>query len=197
MILSTKKLTKRQMQAVQTKNNLYRVLLELMKDKRFESITIEEISKNAGVSIGTFYHYFSSKEDIYQELFDQIEESLHQDLQGMENEGETAAVLVVFFVRIAEYTTELKLHTHYLSHLSNRAFSRAASPVKQQLEGIIRDAQKKNEISTAMDAEQMTNYLLVMVRGIILDWCIQEGRYSLSEVMRVYMEQMIRSIQVG
>lgn len=40
----------------------------LLKDRSITSITTKEITKVAGVSVGVFYNYFSSKEDVFKEL---------------------------------------------------------------------------------------------------------------------------------
>ncbi|HHL3304560.1 TPA: TetR/AcrR family transcriptional regulator, partial [Bacillus cereus] len=78
-----KNLTKRKQQALLTQNNIFLVFLNLTKEKKIENITIEDICKKANVSVGTFYHYFSSKEDIYKKLFQQIEENLHAELENI------------------------------------------------------------------------------------------------------------------
>ena len=64
-----KKLTKRQEKAIETKNRIYTAAIDLMDRKGFEKITIADISKKAGVSVGAFYHYFKSKNDILAEIF--------------------------------------------------------------------------------------------------------------------------------
>ncbi|MCQ6280260.1 TetR/AcrR family transcriptional regulator [Bacillus sp. EB600] len=55
-----KVLTKRQLQAIHKKSEIYEKAIELLKEKDFQNITIEETCGNAGVSVGTFYHYFST-----------------------------------------------------------------------------------------------------------------------------------------
>nr|WP_307906030.1 TetR/AcrR family transcriptional regulator [Clostridium botulinum] len=61
--------TKRQIQAMNTKKKLYDISTELMKTKGYDNVTIQEICKKAGVSVGSFYHYFESKNDIFIELY--------------------------------------------------------------------------------------------------------------------------------
>ena len=53
-----KKPTRRQEKALETKNRIYTAAINLMDRKGFENITIIDISKEAGVSVGAFYHYF-------------------------------------------------------------------------------------------------------------------------------------------
>ena len=69
-----KPLTKRQEQALETKSRIYNAAIELMDREGFDNITIADISEAAGVSVGAFYHYFESKNDILAEIFHQADE---------------------------------------------------------------------------------------------------------------------------
>ena len=64
-----KRLTKRQIQANDTRNRVYKTALELMETKGLNNTSIEEISMKAGVSVGTFYNYFKSKDDILVDIY--------------------------------------------------------------------------------------------------------------------------------
>lgn len=194
--MCTKKLTKRQEQSLQTKRKIYHVLLKLMKEKNFENITIEEICRRSSISVGAFYHYFSSKEDIHQKLFEQIEETLYKDLKSMESGEGVHTAILKFFKYIAQYTTKLELHINYLNHLNNKIFSYPSSPIYEQLQLIICKGQKEKVLTNRMDTEEITNYLFIIARGIILDWCIQDGQYSLENRMDTYMKLIIKSLQV-
>ncbi|NBD25229.1 TetR/AcrR family transcriptional regulator [Paenibacillus glycinis] len=46
--------------------------LELIVDKELQAASMSLIAKNSGVSTGNIYHYFSSKEDIVNELYKAI-----------------------------------------------------------------------------------------------------------------------------
>ena len=50
------------------KQKLIKATDALLKDRSITSITTKEITKAAGVSVGVFYNYFSSKEDVFKEL---------------------------------------------------------------------------------------------------------------------------------
>ncbi len=45
---------------------------EVFKDTGYYGSSISEISRRCGVSMGTFYHYFKNKEQVFLELNDQI-----------------------------------------------------------------------------------------------------------------------------
>ncbi len=59
------------MEAIMTKDNrekLIKATDRLLRDRSISSITTKEITKEAGVSVGVFYNYFTSKEDVFTEL---------------------------------------------------------------------------------------------------------------------------------
>lgn len=59
------KKTNRQMQADQTRERILREANRLIEQKPISEIRIQDITKACGVAIGTFYHYFDSKERLF------------------------------------------------------------------------------------------------------------------------------------
>lgn len=54
----------------QTKEAIVRHAVELFKQKGFENVTVEEITKQCGIAKGTFFNYFAKKEHILLHLTD-------------------------------------------------------------------------------------------------------------------------------
>src|SRR5215471_16813418 len=67
-------LHERKRQAV--RSYLSGVALELLTDRDFESVTVDEIAAAAGVSRRSFFRYFASKEDVVLQYLDQMAERL-------------------------------------------------------------------------------------------------------------------------
>ena len=61
-------MTKRQENAIKTRQKLLNVTHELIKEKGFYKLSISDITDKAGVAAGTFYVYFNHKEDIVLEI---------------------------------------------------------------------------------------------------------------------------------
>lgn len=59
-----KELTKRQIQAAETRNKIYEAAKELFSKHGYDAVSIDDIVKAAGVARGSFYVYFLSKEDL-------------------------------------------------------------------------------------------------------------------------------------
>ncbi len=55
-----------------TKKAVKEALLEIMREKDFNQITVNELIKKAGISRGTFYTHFSNIEDVRQQLIEEL-----------------------------------------------------------------------------------------------------------------------------
>lgn len=76
-------MTKRQENALKTKQKLLDVSADLIVKGDFDSLKVEEITKACGCAKGTFYVYFKNKEDISFEvcrnLFKKIEINMQKN----------------------------------------------------------------------------------------------------------------------
>ena len=61
---NTKNITKRQQQAAESRKRIFDSAMKLINNKGFENVSISDICKSAKCSVGTFYHYFPSKDDL-------------------------------------------------------------------------------------------------------------------------------------
>ena len=57
-------MTKRKQQAIETKQKLLDAADILVKERGFDAVSVDDIVASCGVAKGTFYHYFSSKDDL-------------------------------------------------------------------------------------------------------------------------------------
>ncbi|BCD06058.1 hypothetical protein BC30052_3113 [Bacillus cereus] len=171
------------------------MFLNLTKEKKFENITIEDICKKANVSVGTFYHYFSSKEDIYKKLFQQIEENLHVELENIAQHATAQRTILNFFQCIAEYTTKLELHINLLNDYNKRIFTYQPSLIYKTLNDFVYKGQLEKELTNDMSVEEITTYLFIIARGLILDWCVADREYSLEQRMDTYIQLALKSLK--
>jgi len=57
--------------------------VELFSRNGYRDVSIEEIACNAGVGTGSFYTYFTGKEEFYKEILDDIEEQGQQEVDRL------------------------------------------------------------------------------------------------------------------
>jgi len=86
----------RKEQAVLTKKKIFDTTIFLIRKKGYSKITIREICQNAEISVGTFYLYFLSKDDILLDLYSKVNQKL-QDSAAIQN-NDTPEKMLLFLV---------------------------------------------------------------------------------------------------
>jgi TetR/AcrR family fatty acid metabolism transcriptional regulator len=196
--MAKKAATSRQAQAVETKNRIYAAAIELMDRKGFERLTIADISKRAGVSVGAFYHYFRSKDDILAEIFRRADEYFLAQVIGDLNQRTVPEQIVGYFDHYARFNVASGVEmTQQLFNPKVKLFIQTGRPMQTILQDLIRKGQENNEIRCDATAEELARLLFVMARGVVFEWSLYDGGYDLEATMHGYMETLVSTLRPG
>ena len=179
-------MNKRQKQPIQQKENLVKAALHLLREKGFPDLTIRDLCQCAEVSIGTFYHYFSSKEDIINQGFGFYDLDLEEYLQTYA-QTDPNPVRAIFDIimnqtryvaeRTAGFTKELysgmlSIHEGYATRNTRKYY--------QTILHYTEEAVKQGLFDSEKSAEELTEFLIRTNRGDIIDWCLHDYEYDLA-----------------
>jgi AcrR family transcriptional regulator len=193
--MTKKPTTRRQEKALETKNRIYTAAIDLMDRKGFENITIADISKEAGVSVGAFYHYFKSKNDILAEIFRKADEYFSTQVITKLKKGSVAEQVVEYLDYYARFNIDTGAETtRTIFNPKIKFFIKGERPMLTILQDLIRKGQEKGEIRTVMDPEELVKYLFVLARGIVFDWSLYDGRYDLEATMHKYVKTLVSAL---
>ncbi|RFU68545.1 hypothetical protein [Bacillus sp. V59.32b] len=104
-------------------------------------------------------------------------------------------VILNFFALLANNITELGLNiTRHNLFTDDAFFYRKDLHMNLALQKLIKLGQTNEEITNDMTEEEMAEYLLVIVRGIVLDWCVNNGDQNLAEMMDKFMKRVLLSV---
>jgi AcrR family transcriptional regulator len=195
--MTPKTITKRQEQALETKDRIYSAAIDLMDQEGFENITIADISKKAGVSVGAFYHYFTSKNDILAEIFHKADEYFSTKVvSGLKRES-IPEKIVEYFDYYAKFNLISGVEmTQQLFNPKIKFFIRKDRPMLTILEDLIQEGQEKKEIRADESPEELSRFLFVMARGIVFEWSVYDGSYDLEYLMHKYMEVLVSTLRI-
>lgn len=70
-----------------TRAQLLQALLTLMTDQPFSSITVQQISRHAGLARQTFYQHYHSREELLLDYVDTVFAEFYEDIAGMVGES--------------------------------------------------------------------------------------------------------------
>lgn len=195
-----KKLTSREIQALETKEKILNKSLEMMMEVGFDQVKISEICQQTGVSVGAFYHHFGSKEGIiiagYSECDRYFDETVVKSIQ----EGDPVLRVVEYLRYQAKYAEDMGvdlLVQVYKSQLTDGTdfFLSMERSLPKNLLTLIKEAQTLGRLSEIISAEEILEELLIISRGCIYNWCQNQGTYHLEEKMTRLVSQYLISYQ--
>lgn len=177
------KLTRAQ-QAEKTKNHIFETALRLFQIDDYDKVTIGRICREAGVSVGNFYHYFKSKEQVLMEKYIEFDTWLEEvdytqdvekiilDMIHMQTEGAKRIGSKVF-VKVMQ--THLSTSGKYIS--SDRRFNDCLS--RAAYRGI-----EEGMFSSDHTPQEIADAILRTSRGVLFDWATRGAPYDVTEVSR-------------
>jgi AcrR family transcriptional regulator len=170
------------------KERLVDAAYELVNEKGFEAVSVREIAEYAGVTTGSVYHYFKSKEEIF---LDRARKHDSEIENMMLNQLKTMPVkykILQFFVEIlGGYVVSDGVIMGKIRYQSMTKFSPEDTKLFQTLVLLIKEGQEKEEISYKKDASEICRYLLTVFRGTVYDWLSKEGEYDIKAKIEEYM----------
>jgi len=75
--------TPRSQKGARTRARLLQAAKEIFEEDGFLEARISDIAERAGLSHGSFYHYFDSKEEVFREVAEAVEDQLSAPLAGV------------------------------------------------------------------------------------------------------------------
>lgn len=96
----------------ETRQKIKDAAFELFAEQGFTQTSVSSIAQQAGKSKGLIYHYFDSKEEILQAIFDDLTELGDQAMdfpEGLEPKGELKYLLETIFGYIRESSEVIRL----------------------------------------------------------------------------------------
>lgn len=185
--MAKSKLTKRDQQRIETRQRIFNTAVDLFTRKGYTKVSVNDICKKAGVSKGTFYYYFKSKSQVLSEHFLKIDEFYAVLIEQLEKkEKSPTRRLVTFTIKSFSYVNDLGVKIikviwqSQIDPLEKKPdMANSRRPVYRILERLIREGQEKGELRRDVSAETMTDLYVRCYRGIIYEWCLQNGKFDI------------------
>lgn len=175
--ISTKSKEKSDRRILKTKRNLRQSLIELMKTKPFEKITIREICDYADVNRNTFYYHYDCTQALLDEILSTLFDEIKDAVDGITNISEGIWKICAVYQKNGELMRILLVeHTNIsfcqkLVKFSTPFVDIAVSDFNKD----ISDAKK----------EMISNYIVSGTLAIFYTWLKQDKEMEIDEVCRI------------
>lgn len=171
-----------------SRKELKNALIYLMEKNNFKTISITDIVTNADLNRGTFYKHYQSKEELLNELIDDVMEDLIKSYKDPYLYTDTLMVSeltsssIKIFEHVASYSNfyTIIVNSNVLPGFQNKICDILKRLVQQDLTVI-------NNTPSRIDLDLLASYNAYAIFGLIIEWVKNGFKYT-----PIYMaEQLI------
>lgn len=195
----SKDLSKQQLKSMETKARIFNAAKRILKKSGYEQLSIKNICEEAGVSNGSFYHHFKTKDDLLSYYIEE-QPSINPDLLDLPSSKEGARETIVYvYLNYVRYCRELGVEF----------MANYYTPKNQSLNPLIRTERPypiitvHNYLQKCIDAgiitlsdslEHITTDIRMIVIGNVFEWCLKNGDADFEGNMRRCLENYLNGV---
>ena len=195
----SKDLSKQQLKSMETKARIFNAAKRILKKSGYEQLSIKNICEEAGVSNGSFYHHFETKDDLLSYYIEE-QPSINPDLLDLPSSKEEARETIVYvYLNYVRYCRELGVEF----------MANYYTPKNQSLNPLIRTERPypiitvHNYLQKCIDAgiitlsdslEHITTDIRMIVIGNVFEWCLKNGDADFEGNMRRCLENYLNGV---
>lgn len=192
---------KKKTKARNTKGKIVSAAWKLFYQQGYEDTTVEEIVEVSGTSRGSFYHYFDGKDALltslsylFDEKYDELVETMDPSLSPVEK---LTVMNQELFLMIENTVSVDLLSRLFAAQLTTNGQRHLLSPNRtyyKLLRQITLEGQQKGIFKDELSINDITRAYAMFERGMMYDWCISSGNYSLCQYSSMLMPKFLEGL---
>ena len=192
----------------QKRIEIARKTMPLLAKYGFENTPIRKITAEAGIGKGTFYDYFTNKEDVLNEIIGLIfADWTKWVINKIGNTDDPLKVLLILLKDGSNLDTTMEQNMIIYVDLWRSSVSYKGSDEfipkfrhylrngKNAVIDIIKDAQNKGLIKMEVDSSAIAAAWIALIDGMCLHYMILKPEYDVDEICQSFFESLLNGIK--
>ena len=184
-----------------TKGKIARTAWKLFQEKGYENTTIDDIISESGTSKGSFYHYYTGKDELLSSLSSIFDEKYEEILQTLDPDMDSYDKLLYLCLEVhqmieREIPMDL-LAFMYASQVTKKGDKHLVDQNRfyfKMVNQLVDEGQRRGQIIRELPFYEIARLYIVAERALVYDYCISDGTYSLVEMTRKMMPLLFGSV---
>lgn len=204
---NNKHTNKRALKAAETKKRIYEAARQLALDHGIENASVDSIVKAAGVSKGSFYVHFPSKDALTADFVNEYTRKADLDyrsfLSALPGDISVHDILILLAGEISDFidtTIGLEnMNVLYKAHLTKTIDTTTAMSYNRELyklfTEVLEQGVRQGELRDDLPVDVLAKHLIMAIRGLTFEWCIRYPEYDLKEQVQAYFTMLIDGLK--
>ena len=183
-----------------TKGKIVSAAWQLFYEQGYDDTTIEEIVEVSGTSKGSFYHYFEGKDALlsslsylFDEKYEELMETVDPDLSPVDKLIYLNQELFMMIENRVSIDLLCQLFSSQLITKGERHLLDSSRTYYKLLRQITSDGKQNGYFRDDLSINDITKAYAMFERGLMYDWCICNGNYSLCQYSATMMPLFLKS----
>ena len=196
------KLTPRKQQALEMRQKIQTVALDLFDRHGFENVSVEMIAQTVGCSVGNIYHYYKSKDELAIQVTSNVDAAYAEMEKEYDAHPEVPAMdkLLDFVGRTLRTSVEEPvLYKAFIQAMKYPEQGTLRFSLKRtyyrMLHKLVSGCVEEGALPQSVNIDQIVEYLVAIHRGVLLEWRIYEGTFPLEEMGRNIVRAMLKGLK--
>lgn len=198
-------MTSRQKKALETREKLLKVSLDLFNKHGFEHVSVEQITKACQVSKGTFYTHFPSKYDVILEKFKELDSFYGSVEKNINRTLPPSEKILLLYQEQMKYLTHVVgkdlLRTVYTAAMTNQVeqdhyLINPQRLIFQMINAYIEEGIQLGEFRQGLEVGQIQTIIQRCMRANVYDWLIHNEDFDLSAEMAQFTAVVLDGLKV-
>lgn len=186
-------------ETISKKKIIVDVIVKLMDEEGMKNVTIKDICENANISIGAFYHYFSSKDSVVDEMYQLMDEYFLYNKNSIASHFTTSEDIIDFASHFGLFIEQWGYYANLLIIKTSIENSAKSNPTQQRkiyevLKDIILIGIEEKNFSLPIEMDDFISTIFVTIRAYLFEWVKKGNDYPVRENMVRHMKWLMESI---
>lgn len=184
-----------------TKGKIVSAAWKLFYEQGYDETTVEEIVEESGTSRGSFYHYFEGKDALLSSLsvlfddkYEELSQTMDPDLSPIDKLKHINQELFLMIENTVSVELLGRLFATQLTTSGERHLLNTNRTYYKLLRQITTEGHRQGLFKDELSINDITRAYAMFERGLMYDWCISSGNYSLCQHAQTIMSMFLEGL---
>lgn len=188
-------MTNRQVAAEITRKKLIDTADRLIREKGYDNISVEDITKASGVAKGTFYNHFKKKEDITLALSQKHLSNLNELIPDLGNQAPEDGIrsYLTSYLQVVVSSGD-KMARQWIRYIVEPTNYKKWEFDLDSLQTLLEKLVETQRLTEDTPVDDLARLLMTEIYGIVLSWCISPKTVDPVKDIQIFCDLQLGAI---